>query len=264
MTEPPIANRLRETLARGDVAASMTVRAFRGIEVARIAATAGFDSLYVDIEHNTLSVDTACQICMAALAVGVTPLVRVPAHSPDLIGRLLDGGALGVIAPHVQNAADAARVVASAKYPPLGERGAAGALVHFGYRNVPVAAANAALNQATMVVVMIETTQALANVEAIAAVDGVDLLLVGTNDLCAELGITGQYDHPAVGQAYASCLAAARAAGKHVGVGGLAGRPDLVARFVAEGARYVSTGTDLSFLIGAATEKAAFVRGLKT
>ena len=129
--------------------------------------------------------------------------------------------------------------------------------------SIPVAAANAALNAATMVVVMIETEAALANVEAIAAVVGVDLLMVGTNDLCAELGITGQFDHPAVRDAYARCIAAARAVGKHVGVGGLASRPDLVAAFVAAGARYVSTGTDLGFLIGAATEKAAFVHGLR-
>ncbi len=263
MSEPMIRNRLRETLARGEVAASMTVRAFRGIEIARIAATAGFDSIYVDIEHNTLSIDTACQICMAALETGVTPLVRVPGRSLDLIGRLLDGGALGVIAPHVQSAEDAARIVACAKFPPHGERGAGGALPHFGYRSVPPAEANAALNAATMVVVMIETEAALANVEAIAAVDGVDLLMVGTNDLCAEMGITGQFDHPAVHEAYARCIAAARAAGKYVGVGGLASRPDLVASFVAAGARYVSTGTDLAFLIGAAREKAAFVRGLK-
>ena len=264
MSAPLIRNRLQERFAQGEVAASMTVRVSRGIEIARIAATAGFDTIYVDIEHNTLSVDTACQICMAALEAGITPLVRVPAHSPDLIGRLLDGGALGVIAPHVQSAADAARIVRAAKFPPLGERGAGGPLAHFGFRAIPPAAANAALNAATMVAVMIETEAALANVEAIAAVEGVDFLMVGTNDLCAELGITGQYDHPAVGAAYARCLAAARAAGKQVGVGGLAGRPDLVAKFVAEGARYVSTGTDLGFLIGAATERAGFVRGLKT
>jgi 4-hydroxy-2-oxoheptanedioate aldolase len=262
MTEPLIRNRLKEVLARGEVAASMTVRAFRGIEIARIAATAGFDTLYVDIEHNTLSIDTACQICMAALEVGITPLVRVPGRSPDLIGRMLDGGALGVIAPHVHTAEDAVRVVACAKFPPLGERGAGGALPHFGFRSVPLAAANAALNAATMVVVMIETVAALENVEAIAAVPGVDLLMVGTNDLCAERGITGQFDDPFVHDAYARAIAAARAAGKHVGVGGLASRPDLVAKFVKAGARYVSTGTDLAFLIGAATQKAAFVRGL--
>jgi len=262
MPDPLIRNHLREKLARNEVAASMTVRAFRGIEIARIAATAGFDSIYVDIEHNTLSIDTACQICMAALDAGITPLVRVPGRSLDMIGRLLDGGALGVIAPHVRTAEDAARIVACAKFPPLGERGAGGPLPHLHYRTIPPAIANAALNAATMVVIMIETLAALENVAAIAAVPGVDLLMIGTNDLCAEQGITGQFDDPFVHAAYGRTIAAARAAGKHVGVGGLAGRPDLVAAFVKAGARYVSTGTDLGFLLGAATEKAAFVRGL--
>jgi len=169
MPDPLIRNHLREKLARNEVAASMTVRAFRGIEIARIAATAGFDSIYVDIEHNTLSIDTACQICMAALDAGITPLVRVPGRSLDMIGRLLDGGALGVIAPHVRTAEDAARIVACAKFPPLGERGAGGPLPHLHYRTIPPAIANAALNAATMVVIMIETVAALENVAAIAA-----------------------------------------------------------------------------------------------
>lgn len=262
MPAPAIRNTLRDRLRAGQVAASMTVRVSRGIEVARLAAAVGFDSIYIDIEHNTLSVDTACQICQAALDAGVTPLVRVPAGSPGLVGRMLDGGALGVIAPHVQSAADAEAVVRLCRFPPRGERGAAGAMPQFGFRPVPPAEANAALDAATFVAVMIETVAALEAVEAIAAVDGVELMMIGTNDLCAELGITGQYDHPAVAAAFDRAIAAARAAGKFVGVGGLAGRPDLVARFVAAGARYVSTGTDLGFLAEAAAAKAAFVRGL--
>jgi 2-keto-3-deoxy-L-rhamnonate aldolase RhmA len=101
-------------------------------------------------------------------------------------------------------------------------------------------------------------------VNEIAAVEGIDILLIGTNDLCAELGISGQYDHKQVRDAYKRAIAACRKHGKHVGIGGIGSRPDLVAEFVAEGARYVSIGSDLSFLIGAATDKAKFVQGLKT
>ncbi len=253
-------NRVKEKLARDEVVASMTVRLTRSIEIARIAATAGFDTLYVDVEHNSFSIDSVSQICMAALQCDITPLVRVPANTPEFIGRLLDGGALGVIAPHVRSAAEARGIVRQAKFPPMGERGAGGALPHYHYRGFPVAEANQAMNDATIVVIMVETAAALDNVAEIAAVDGVDLLLVGTNDLCNEFGITGQFDHPQVRDAYARTLAGCRQHGKHVGVGGLASRPDLVAEYVRQGARYVSTGTDLGFLLEAATHKADAVR----
>jgi 4-hydroxy-2-oxoheptanedioate aldolase len=255
-------NHLKEKLARGEVVASMTVRLTRSIEIARIAATAGFDTIYVDVEHNTLSVESTAQICITAQAMGVTPLVRVPANTPDYICRLLDGGAMGVIAPHVRSAEDAAHIVAMAKFPPLGERGAGGALPHYQYRSFPATETNAAMNDATMVVLMMETVAALENVETIAAVPGVDMLLVGTNDLCNELGITGQFDHPKVRNAFQRTIAACQKHGKHVGVGGLASRPDLTAEFVRMGARYVSTGTDLAFLLSESARKAQFVRDL--
>ena len=85
----------------------MTVRLVRHIEIARIAASAGFDTLYVDVEHNGFSWDTTGQICMAALAAGITPFVRVPTTAPEHIAAALNGGALGVIAPHVRSAEEA-------------------------------------------------------------------------------------------------------------------------------------------------------------
>jgi 2-keto-3-deoxy-L-rhamnonate aldolase RhmA len=255
-------NHLKETLARGEVAASMTVRLCRGIEIAQIAKTAGFDTLYVDLEHNTLSIGEACQICIAAQAIGITPLVRVPANTPEYICRVLDGGAMGVITPHVRSADEAHEMVKLVKFPPLGERSAGGALSHYQYRGFPAAETNAAMNAATMLVVMLETVAALEQVEEIIAVDGVDMLLVGSNDLCNEMGITGQYDHKRLSDAFARAIAAARAVGKHVGVGGLASRNDLMTQFLQMGARYVSTGTDMAFLQAACAQKARFVRDI--
>ena len=106
-------NRVKEKLSRDEVVSSMTVRLCRSIEIARIAATAGFDTIYVDVEHNTLSIDAVCQICVSALQCQITPLVRVPANSPEFICRLLDGGAMGVIAPHVRSAEEAREVYVS-------------------------------------------------------------------------------------------------------------------------------------------------------
>jgi 2-keto-3-deoxy-L-rhamnonate aldolase RhmA len=175
---------------------------------------------------------------------------------------VLDAGALGVIAPHVRSAADAKAYVTAAKFPPLGERSAAGPLPHFQYRSFPAAEGDAALNAATLLMVQFESQAALGDADAIAAVDGVDMVMIGSNDLLADMGLTGQYDHPRLREAYATTIAACRRHGKHVGVGGLASRADLAAAFVHMGARYVSTGTDLGFLLTAATAKAKEVRDI--
>jgi 4-hydroxy-2-oxoheptanedioate aldolase len=254
-------NRVKEKLARGEIVASMTVRLVRGVEIARIASTAGFDTLYVDMEHSSFSLETTGQICIAALEAGVTPLVRVPGLAE--VSRVLDAGALGVIAPHVQSADEARAYVKAAKFPPLGERSAAGPLPHLHYRAFPPAQADAALNDATTIIVQFESEQALAAADAIAAVDGVDLVMIGSNDLLADWGLAGQYEHPRLREAYAKTIAACRQHGKHVGVGGLASRPQLAAEFVKMGARYVSTGTDLGFLLAACSAKAKEVHELR-
>jgi 4-hydroxy-2-oxoheptanedioate aldolase len=256
-------NHMKEKLARGEVVASMTVRLSRSIEIAQIAAASGFDTLYVDLEHNTLSIDTCCQICIAAQAIGITPLVRVPANTPDYICRVLDGGAMGVITPHVRSAAEAREMVELVKFPPLGHRSAGGPLSQYGYRSFPMVETYAAMNEATSLVVMLETVAALENVEEIIATEGVDMLLVGSNDLCAEMGIPGQYDHPKLAEAFSRAIAAAKKHGKYIGIGGLASRDDLMTRFVQMGAQYVSTGTDLGFLISACAQRARFVHQIK-
>jgi 2-keto-3-deoxy-L-rhamnonate aldolase RhmA len=255
-------NPVKDKLARGEVVASMMVRLVRGVEIARIAKSAGFDTFYIDMEHCSFSLETTSQICMAALEIGIPAFVRVPANTPEYISRVLDGGAVGVIAPHVRSAAQAREVVRHARFAPRGDRSANGGLPHLQYRSFPAAEANLALDRQTMVIVMMEAVEALEQVEEIAAVDGVDMMLVGTNDLTAEWGIPGQYDDPRVAAAYERTIAACRRHGKHVGIGGLASRPDLVEKFVRLGARFVSTGTDLSFLMAACTAKAKAVAAL--
>ena len=223
-------NNVKEKLKRDEVVASMTVRLVRNIEIARIARTAGFDTLYVDVEHSSFSLET---------------------------------GALGVIAPHIRSAEEAREVVKAAKFAPLGERSNAGGLPHLHFRSFPAAEANAALNDATMVIVQFESAAALERTDEIIAVDGVDMVLIGLNDLLSDWGLTGQYDHPRVREVYAGVIAACRKRGKHCGVGGLATRPDLAAEFVRMGARYVSTGTDLAFLLAACTARAKAVQEIK-
>ena len=163
----------------------------------------------------------------------MTPLVRVPALDASLIGRVLDGGALGIIAPQVESAADAARVVACCRHPPRGRRSYAGGQAALGYRDLPQAEAMAALDASVLTAVMIESRNALDAVEAIASVDGLDLLFIGAHDLAADLGLAGQWDHPALRLALARIRQACLDAGKALGLGGLAGQPALLRELAA-------------------------------
>jgi len=111
-----------------------------------------------------------------------------------------------------------------------------------------------------MIIVQFESADAVDKAEEIASVEGVDMVLIGVNDLLADLGLAGQFEHPKVHDAYARTIAACRKHGKHVGVGGLSTRPELAAEFIAMGARLLSTGTDVQFLSAAMAEKARQVR----
>ncbi|MCG7391608.1 aldolase/citrate lyase family protein [Microvirga sp. ACRRW] len=258
-----LCNNMKSKLARGEVVSSMTARLVRGVEIVRIAKTAGFDSIYVDLEHSSFSFDTTGQICMMALEAGIAPFVRVPTSRPEYIARALDGGALGVIAPDVRTAEEARAIVNAAKFPPFGQRGVSGGLPHLQFRTFPASQAFAAMNEATMVIVQFESAEAVRNADEIMAVEGVDIALIGTNDLMADMDVAGQVDHPKVREAYTLTIEACRKHGKHAGVGGLSARQDLVSEFVRMGARYVSTGTDLSFLLAAATQRARQVAELQ-
>src|SRR5256885_6392050 len=154
-----VRNPVKEKLARGELVSSMTARLVSSIEIVRIAKSAGFDSLYVDLEHSSFSMETTSQICIMALEAGLPAFVRVPANTPEYISRVLDGGALGVIAPGVRSAAEAKAVVAAAKYPPIGERGHSAGLPHLGFRVFPATETMPAMNDAIMVIVQIESKE---------------------------------------------------------------------------------------------------------
>lgn len=258
-----VVNNVKTRLENDEVAVSMVVRLVQGVEIASIAKASGFDSLYVDLEHCSFSLETTSQICIASLLAGITPFVRVPNLEAEYVSRVLDGGALGVIAPHITSAGDAEKVVRNAKFPPRGNRSVTVGIPHLGFRPWPAEAARIALNDATMVVAMIESRDGLRNVDEIAAVDGVDILLIGTNDLCADLGIDGQFDHQHVADAYRRTIEACAKHGKTTGIGGLASKPKLIEQFVKLGARYVSSGADLTFLLAGAKDRAASVRAFQ-
>ncbi|TKY84706.1 hypothetical protein EX895_005786 [Sporisorium graminicola] len=259
---PYIPNPVKEALARNELTYAFTVKLLRSIEAVQIAQTAGYNSILIDLEHAPLTLEQTGQMCLAALARDMCPIVRIPQLERHWISRTLDIGALGILVPHIKTVEEVRRVVSYSRFQPIGERSAVAGLPHLRYKSYPVAEANKACNEATLVIVMIETLEALEIVEEIAQVPGVDQLLIGTNDLTAEMGIPGQYDNPRLTEAYQRVINAAQANGLSVGIGGLASRSDLVAKFARMGARFVMAATDQPLLSAAAAKNAAEMKQL--
>lgn len=256
MSDFILSNPMREKMDSGELAVGMIVRLIRGVEVVALAKTAGFDCLFLDMEHNVFSHETVSDICLSALLAGITPLVRVGEVNAPVINRALDCGATGIIVPHVESAEDAKKVVDAAKFTPIGHRSVMPCLPQLLFKDMPAVKAMKLVNDVTMVILMIESIAALDHVEEIANVAGVDMLLVGANDLANEMGCPGQLDHPTVTVSIKRVAAACKSSGIHFGVGGLGGRPDLAKEMIALGARYATAGADITFFSQAASAQA--------
>lgn len=248
---PTVPNPVKARFAAGEAALGMNVRLSRSGDIARIAKATGHDFLFIDTQHSIFSLETLAQMIQAALGCGVAPLVRVRGVGDPDTALLLDNGAAGIVFPDVGSAEDARRAVEICRFAPKGKRSVAGGYPQFDYRPVPIGEATRLLDDATLVVCMIETPAGLDAVEAIAAVDGVDVIHLGSNDLMAALGKPGSFEDPVLAEAIDRTLAAARRHGKVAGCGGIR---DVArqAQLIRQGMRFFTTQTDIGFLMGAA------------
>ncbi len=235
---------------------ALGVRFSRTPEVARLAKASGHDVIWIDLEHSSISIDSTAQICATAIDIGLTPFVRIPEREYGVIGRLLDGGAMGIMAPRIETAAQAQELVEACRFPPLGHRSAIGTLPHVGYQKLPVAAFNEAMNRQTILKVLIESPLGIENIGEIAAVPGVDFLGIGTNDLTAEMSVPGQYRHERVRQAHEEALAACLKAGKPLMIGGISDAA-YSSELIGKGAApFLMTGIDTDILLSSAQARA--------
>ena len=257
-----VPNHALRQLRAGKLAIGLGVQQARTVNIATLAKTAGFDWLFIDCEHSSMDLDDAAQLSTAALATGVTPIVRVAGFEHWHASRILDNGAQGIVFPHVDDAAAAKRVADACRYPPAGKRSMGGGLAQVSYASMPVGETARVVNDETLVVVMIESPQGVANADEIAATKGVDALLIGTNDLCFEMGIPGQFNDPKVKDAYTKVIAACRKHGKFAGMGGMY-TAELLERHIAMGVQLILSGSDLSLLLQGATARAGLVRGFE-
>lgn len=213
--------------------------------VAEICAGSGLDIVLIDGEHSPVNLESILAQLQAVAPYPAVPVVRAPIGDPVVIKQLLDLGAQNILVPMVDSVAHAEAMVRAVRYPPHGVRGVGSALARSSrWSRIPDYLARA--NDLVSLTVQIETTEGLDEAAAIAAIDGVDALLVGPADLAASMGLLGQQNHPDVVAAVESVIAAGRAAGTPVGVNAF--DPATADRYAAAGAAYVLVGADVTLL----------------
>jgi 2-keto-3-deoxy-L-rhamnonate aldolase RhmA len=216
--------------------------------LAEAAGMAGFDWAVLDMEHTPLDLMDLVHLMQAVAGTPMVPVVRVPWNERVVVKRVLDAGAQTLLFPFVQNAAEAAEAVAATRYPPQGVRGMAGMGRASRFGTVPDFFKTA--NGQVGAIVQLETEEAIANLEAIAAVPGVDALFVGPGDLSGTMGHVGQLTHPAVLAAMGDAARRAKAVGTRIGSVG--GTPEVVAQYRALGYDYVAVASDLGLFMRSA------------
>ena len=245
-------NPVKECIKSGRPALGMLTRLARSGDIARLAKTTGHDFVMIDMQHALYNLETVGHIAQAALGCGIAPLARLRSYDDQDTAVLLDNGIMGIVFPDVNTAAEAKRAVERAKYPPVGRRSVAGAVPMFDFRAVPAPEMVRALDDNTLVVCMIETPEGLENVEAIAAVPGVDVIHVGSSDLLTAMGTPGAYGTPEHIAALDKVIAAAKKHGKVAGVGGDRNIARQV-EFIRKGARFLTTNSDIAFILAEGT-----------
>ncbi|WP_168197237.1 HpcH/HpaI aldolase family protein [Kribbella sp. ALI-6-A] len=221
MATPASSHLFLDRLRDGNLTMMMGLRSARTPDAVRIARATGHEAVMIDLEHSSMSIDVAAQLAATAADLGILPFVRIPEREYGAIGRLLDGGAQGIIAPRVETAEEARLIARACRFAPRGQRSQLAMVPQLGMHPLPATELNPRLDDATVVVILVETPIGVANAEAIAAVDGVDLLAIGANDLSAELGIPGRFDHPRMYDAVATVAEACRRHGKLLMLGGI-------------------------------------------
>ncbi|MBP1883772.1 HpcH/HpaI aldolase family protein [Sinorhizobium mexicanum] len=256
-----MANVALEKLKNGELSLGIVLRQARSVETAKIMEAAGFDWLFLDLEHNSMSIETASEMSIAALNSGIASLVRVPEFQYSMATRALDGGAQGIIMPHVDNAAQAREVVRQLRYPPVGRRSISSVQVHVDFRPLPVGELTRELDKNFLVAIMIETMEGVENCEEIAAVEGIDVIMIGANDLCLDLGIPGDVMNRRTVEAFERVAAACKRSGRYAGLGGVRTPEDLNVYFKM-GYRFILAANDVTLLIDSGRRRTQALRAL--
>ena len=191
-----IENRVKRVWREGGIALGTYSGSFGTSSMVEVIGLAGFDAVFVDMEHFPFDFHDVHMMVLTAERVGITPIVRTPGFDPAFILRLLDMGVQGIYLPHIDGAAAARKAVEAVYYPPLGDRGMMPSSRVADFGKIPLAEHMEQSNREVLLAVMIEDLKALDEIDEIAATKGVDLIVVGPADMSRALGVAGQPNHP--------------------------------------------------------------------
>lgn len=240
-------NKVKRALKRGETVIGTMVAEMRNPTIAQILSLAGFDFFFIDMEHGMFNMETVADMIHTARLAGIAPFLRVPNLEYHLIARPLDAGAQGLMVPRVDTPEDVRRMVSYMKYPPMGERGCAIGRGHTDYKSEKVKDYIEWANEENLVIVQIESQMAIDHIEEMVSVPGVDVALIGPNDLSISLGIPGQQTDPkeiaAIDKMVAACAKYGVASGIHLA------NIDQLKGWMAKGMRFITYSTDLNFIL---------------
>jgi len=254
-------NLTRERLERGETVFGSGLQSYRSAEIPRAFAAAGFDYVFIDMEHGCFDLETVQDMIISSNQARVTPIVRVSELLYSLVARLLDAGAQGIILPRVEDPALLAEALSWMRFPPVGRRGYGVNPTMVGYeaRSFPEIIDHQ--NRNTLAVVQFETTTAMERADELLSIKGMDIAMVGPADLSISLGVPGQFDHPllvsTVERLIEKCVA-------HGVVPGIQTRGLAMSKFWAErGMRFVGCGSEHLMLLEKAKETVAQLRAVR-
>jgi 2-keto-3-deoxy-L-rhamnonate aldolase RhmA len=248
-------NQTRERLARGETVFGCGLQVYRSAEIPRAFAAAGFDYVFIDMEHGSYNLETVHDMIIASHAAGITPIVRVGELLYSLVARLLDAGAQGIILPRVEDPRLLEEALSWMRFPPDGKRGYGvnATMVDYEARGFPDIIAHQNLN--TLAVVQFETVTAMERADELLSLKGMDIAMVGPADLSISLGIPGQFDHPRL---LATVDALIEKCNRHGVVPGIQTRGVAMAKMWAErGMRFVGAAAEHVLLLEKAKESVA-------
>jgi len=250
---------LRKRVLAGECVYGTMIRQARDPGAPSIFAAAGYDFVFIDMEHGNYNMETVADLIRGAKSAGMATIIRVPRLETFFISRVLDAGAEGIMVPMISTKEQAEEIVRYSKYTPLGQRGFGNQTGQTDYKPLKTPDFMKEANEHTLIVAQIETREAIENVDSILSVEGIDVGLIGPNDLSISLGVPDQMGSEILTKAIDKVVEMAKKKGKATGIH--IGNIEAIKKWRAKGMTVLAYSTDIGFMYNASKSSLEELKG---